>query len=137
MGMKLGSETGSVMNHLYSRMVIGEPKPEVGMGATILSWTDRNAATIVAVKPPDSKRYEYEIELTYDHARCVSGSSFDGTAIYEYEPDPKGGRILYVKKRDTGEWVRARRSPKTGRTVLERGAGLRIGERNSYRDPSF
>lgn len=32
--MKLGTQTGSVINHLYSRGVIGQPTPEVGMGAT-------------------------------------------------------------------------------------------------------
>ena len=44
--MNLGTETGSVMNHLMSRMVRGEPAPRVGMGATLLSWTDRHAATV-------------------------------------------------------------------------------------------
>ena len=34
--MKLGSQTGSVINHLYSRAVIGQPKPKVGMGCTLL-----------------------------------------------------------------------------------------------------
>ena len=39
--MKLGSETGSVMNHLMSRG--GAGVPVVGKGATELMWTDRKA----------------------------------------------------------------------------------------------
>jgi len=38
--MKLNTETGSFINHLYS--CISE-KPEVGKGATQLMWTDRRA----------------------------------------------------------------------------------------------
>lgn len=136
MGMKLGSETGSVMNHLYSRMVVGEPAPEVGMGATILMWTDRRAATIVSVKASPGKRYEYEIEITDDRTVLVSGNVNDGSAVWEERPDPDGYRTLYVKKRDSGEWVRAVRGA-NGRVKLERGAGLRIGERDTYRDPCF
>jgi len=30
--MKLGTQTASLVNNLYSRGVIGEPVPEVGMG---------------------------------------------------------------------------------------------------------
>ncbi len=44
--MKLGTQTGSVINHLHSRAVIGQPEPVVGMGATMLLWSDRRACTI-------------------------------------------------------------------------------------------
>ena len=47
--MKLGTQTGSLTNHIYSRAVIGQPNPEIGMGATVLCWTDRHAATITAI----------------------------------------------------------------------------------------
>lgn len=45
--MKLETETASVMNHLMSRATVGHPESVVGMGATILMWTDRRAATII------------------------------------------------------------------------------------------
>ena len=32
--MKLGTETGSMTNHIYSRATKGQPDPAVGMGAT-------------------------------------------------------------------------------------------------------
>lgn len=47
--MKLGSETNSVVNHIYSRAVIGQPEPQVGMGGTVLHWTDRDPVTIFRV----------------------------------------------------------------------------------------
>lgn len=44
--MKLGTETGSVMNHLRSN----DPTPPVvGKGATELMWTDRKAYFVNAV----------------------------------------------------------------------------------------
>ena len=48
--MRPGTDTGSAMNALYSRMTKGQPEPVVGMGATILAWTDRYAATIASVE---------------------------------------------------------------------------------------
>ena len=46
--LKLGTETGSLINHLYSRSAqTGEIA--VGVGATILSWSDRKACTIIEV----------------------------------------------------------------------------------------
>lgn len=47
--MRLGTQTGSVTNHILSRATIGQPEPTVGMGATLLGWTDRHACTIVEV----------------------------------------------------------------------------------------
>ena len=40
-------ETGSLVNHLMGRTAA--PTPTIGMGATILGYTDRHAATIVDV----------------------------------------------------------------------------------------
>lgn len=45
----VNKETGSLVNHLYSRMTKGQPQPEVGMGATLLHWSDRSPATIIKV----------------------------------------------------------------------------------------
>jgi hypothetical protein len=45
--MKLGTHTGSLTNHIYSRAV--PITPEVGMGCTLLSWSDRHPATIIDI----------------------------------------------------------------------------------------
>jgi hypothetical protein len=54
--MKLGTETGSLMNHLRSN----DPTPPVvGKGATELMWTDRHAYFVNAVSK-DGKRCTIE-----------------------------------------------------------------------------
>lgn len=134
--MKLGSQTGSVINHLHSRAVIGQPKPEVGMGATLLGWTDRHAATITAVTECCGKTWQYEIEVANDDAKVVKGSTFDGTAEYEYTPGTGCDHLFafHLKKQ---EWIRVIRNPVTNKLNQARGYGLRIGERETYYDPSF
>lgn len=135
--MKIGSETGSVMNHLMSRGVRGQPIPFVGMPATMLHWTDRSAATIVnVVEIGGSKRWKFEVIVQRDHAKVVAGSGHDGSAEYEYSRDPDGTRETFRMALD-GMWCKVVPNEK-GRLVKSKGgAGLRIGEREEYRDPSF
>lgn len=135
--MKLGTETGSVMNNIFSRATIGQPKPVVGMGATLLGWTDCNAATITKVTEYCGKVYRYEIEVTEDKSTVISGSTQDGSADYAYETRPDGYPMTYAFAIKTGEWVKVARNPDTGRLIKTGGNGLRIGERDTYRDPSF
>lgn len=135
--MKLGTQTGSVINHLHSRAVIGEPTPVVGMGVTILGWTDRHAGTIYSVTEITSKAYQYVIEVGIDDAKVVAGSSHDGSAQYEFTQRPDRPRSTYRKNRKTGFWEGAAINAETGRLVKSGGKGLRIGEREEYRDPSF
>lgn len=134
--MKLGTETGSTMNHLYSRMTDGQPAPVVGMGATILHWTDRSAATVVSVEQPNSKRYSFVIEVQRDRSTMVGGSIFSESQAYEFTPNPDATRELFGCDRTTGAWVRLARNER-GTLVKDKGPGLRIGERDEYRDPSF
>lgn len=136
--MRLGTETASVINNLYSRMTIGQPKPVVGMGVTLLSWTDRDAGTIVKVTEfGGSKVWGYEIEVTEDDARLIAGSCMSEDQTYEFSPRPDGYRSLYRFNKKSGEWVAGKTNPDTGKFNVSRGRGLRIGERDKYRDPSF
>jgi hypothetical protein len=48
--MKLGTETSNLVNHLLSRAVRVAPTPQVGMGATLLYWSDRSPATIMTIQ---------------------------------------------------------------------------------------
>ena len=129
--MKLGTETGSVINHLYSRMTEGEPAPYVGMGATLLSWTDRNPATVVEVNM--DKRY---IVVQDDDYTRVDSNGMSEAQEYQYTPNPNGCTRIF-RKNKKGEWVMHQINPKTGRLVQSRGCGLRLGERNKYYDYSF
>lgn len=73
--MKLGSETGSFVNHMLSGT---EAMPVVGQGATILMWSDRHAYEVVSVSN-DGRRAIIERCKT----RIISGSEMDGSAKYD------------------------------------------------------
>lgn len=133
--MKLGTETNSLINHLYSRGTIGQPAPKVGMGATMLGWTDRHAGTITKVTEYTGKLVRWEVEVTYDDAKVVSGSEHDGSAVYEFSPGTGTRQFAFYLK--TQSWEEFTRNPETGKRNKQRGYGLRIGDRDHYRDPSF
>jgi len=128
--MKLGSQTGSVMNHLYSRMTIGEPKPFVGMGVTFLSWTDRHAGTIIEVNT--KKNY---IVCTDDDCKRIDSNGMSEAQEYEYTTNPDGHK-RYFRKDKNGQW-RSMRFNENKRLVYSGIHGLRIGEREKYHDFSF
>lgn len=132
--MKLGSQTGSLVNHIYSRATKGQPEPEVGMGATILSWTDRHAGTIIGVC---HMNLHTVVWVQQDNYKVISGSGHDGSAEYEYSPNPQG--ILTRFRFKNGRWEEIVMNFKTGRwNKLDGGGnGLLIGSRDEYRDPCF
>lgn len=137
--MKLGTQTASMTNHLYSRAVIGQPEPEVGMGATILMWTDRHAATVAEIV---YRSYAtLVIAVQEDTARRTDTNGMSECQSYSYEPNPRG-RIHYFRRRKNGTWQEVTRDRMTpGRVrylVVEGGgSGLRLGERSEYHDFSF
>lgn len=137
--MKLGTETGSVVNHIYGRATNGQPTPVVGMGATILCWTDRHAATITAVyesrcRVGKETKSLLHVEVKRDNAKVVKGTTMDGSAEYQYTPDPNAA--VQAWRFQDNRWVALERS-KRGGWKLCRGEGLRIGDRDEYHDPCF
>jgi len=110
--MKLGSETGNAINHVYSSLKT--PEPEVGMGATILCWSDRHAATIVKVT-------KCQIHVQQDKARIVNGDIYSGCS-YAFERDENAPVVIFRK---------------TKRGWRNGGYCLLPGRREEYYDPSF
>jgi hypothetical protein len=124
--MKLGTETGSVVNHLMSG-TNGQPEPEIGMGATILQWSDRTPCTIVAVrrfKGEQKAGQVSEIDAQEDKATRTDNNGMSECQRYEYE-------------RDTQGWVTTFKRNKKGAFVSNGGNRLRIGDRSKYHDYSF
>jgi hypothetical protein len=134
--MNIGTQTSSLVNHLYSRMTIGAPAPEVGMAATTLSWTDRHAATVTAVTELKSKVWAYEICVVDDEVLVIKGSAHDGSATYAFVPGIYNHAATYRMERKTGKWVRGYINQDTGRFQKSTG-GLILGKRDHYVDPSF
>lgn len=116
MTLKIGTETGSVVNYLMSGSK-GMPAPEVGMGATILMWSDRHAATIVKVT-------KTQVHVKRDKAIRIDKNGVSETQEYRFEPDPDAPVEIF-------RWT------KKGLRKAGGGAALRIGDRDEYCDPYF
>ena len=132
--MKLGTGTGSLMNHLDSRAVLGEPEPYIGMGATLLSWTDRHAGTIVDMV---TKNGVLHIGVQEDDAVRIDKNGMSESQSYEYIADPNGKIYWFRKTNPYGFWKSVVINPKTGRFNLGGTGGVKIGYRNKYHDYSF
>jgi hypothetical protein len=126
--MRLGTQTGSLTNHILSRATRGQPEPTVGMGATILSWTDRHGATIIEV---GSYRGRMLLTVREDKATRTDTNGMSECQSYRFDPDEKGTtyRFLLDKK---GMWRQVVLNMETGNFVYTDGSGLRIGDRSTY-----
>lgn len=125
--MKLGTETGSMTNYLMSG-TRGQPTPEVGMGATILMWSDRKACTITTVKHFKSgarKGQVCEITAQEDTAIRIDQNGMCESQDYTYVRNIEG-RVTVFRLKKSGPYVQ-----------VGGGSQLRIGERDSYHDYSF
>ena len=132
--MKLATETASLVNHLYARSVIGQPEPEVGMGATMLMWSDRKPATVVDVRT--GRQGRVTVVVQQDEAIITGGSVQDGTAAHRYERDPNGWRLVFERQAN-GRWRQLVLNERGKPIFSEDGLGLRLGERDRYIDPTF
>lgn len=130
--LKLGSQTGSLINHLHSRAVIGQPEPKPGMGVTYLSWTDRYPGTIFRVFKVGKTTY---IETRADSYKRVDKNGMSEDQDYEFKTEVNGARYFFRIGRK-GTWEQARQN-EAGRWVKSGGYGLRIGDRGAYHDFSF
>lgn len=131
--MSFANQTGSLVNHLYAREVNGQPTPEVGMGATLLSYTDRHAATITNVETIRGVMY---ITVQEDKSVRTDKNGMSECQDYEYSRDPNG-REQTFRVGKSGMWERVYKNPETGRWKKTDCGGLRIGHRNTYHDFSF
>ena len=127
--MKLGTQTGSLINHIYS--LEQAPEPYVGMPATLLSWTDRYPATVVEVNM--TKRY---IVVQEDDYERIDGNGMSESQEYRYTQNDQNHKRIF-RKNKKGEWVQHVRNPETGRLVQSKSGGLALGRREKYHDFSF
>ena len=129
--MKIGSQTNSLVNHVLSRAVIGQPEPKIGMGATLLCWTDREPATIIGVF-----KHVKMVKVQTDNYRRTDSNGLSESQTYEYTPNHSGS-VHTFRQNKNGGWDEVYLHPETNRYRKTGGHGLRIGERSAYRDPSF
>lgn len=123
------------INDILSRSTRNEPEPTVGMGATIILYSDRHAATITMVER--EKNGTMRVVVQCDKATVIAGSSQDGSAEYAYEPNPRGIIEVFQRRPADARWSPVRFNETTRRWNKLGSHRLRLGEREEYRDPSF
>lgn len=114
--MKLGTETGSLLNHIMSRYG-DEQEVKVGDPCTILHWSDRTPATIIKVTPKT-------VTVQEDKYKRIDKNGMSDCQEYEYERDPNGSTKTF-------------RLTKRGWTGKGGHPSLSIGYRERYYDYSF
>lgn len=130
--MRLGTETGSLMNHLMANVVAEEIK--IGVGATVLGWTDRSPATVIGVERKGKSIY---VTVQYDNYKRTDSNGMSESQEYEYTPDPEGATRTF-RSTNGGGWVTVVFNSVTNRwSKSMSGCGLVIGQRERYNDFSF
>lgn len=116
---------GNLINRIMESAAM--PKPYIGMGATVCSFSDRSAWTVIA--------YVGDIlTIQEDFAIRTDSDGMSDSQRYLYVANPEGRRYFYRWK--DGRWRGARRNDK-GRFVLCEGDNLSLGHRSAYHDFSF
>lgn len=113
---------GNLMNRIDERLK--SPAPEVGMGATILMYSDRDAATIVTIS--DTRKL---IGVQRDKFVRTDENGMSEDQTYEFTPNP-AAHIEYFTLRHNGQWIRQGETLRNGLAIL-------LGRRDKYRDFSF
>ncbi len=108
---------GSLQNRLSERCK--SPKPEIGMGATELMYSDRNAYEVVEIID------DMHIVVRRMKAELV-GSYYDQDYKLSSDPSGRTQRLFLTKK---GQW-----REQWGRQL---GNVFALGYASEYRDPSF
>lgn len=122
--LKLMSQTASFTNYLMSGG--SGVQPEVGMGVTILCWTDRNPATIVEVVKAKNGKIK-AIVIQEDNYERTDQNGMSECQEWKYTPNPEAHKSTYELRRN-GAWA-TKGSPARN--------GLLIGSREKYHDFSF
>jgi hypothetical protein len=133
--MKLGTETGSLVNHVYSFGVLGQPRPYLGMPVTMLSWTDRHPATVIQLFKVGKSiimRVQEDNSVPVPRANPQYGDNIE----YTYSLNPEGCTYTY-KQNAEGRWCEVYFKEDTKRWVGTQGGGIHLGHREKYHDPHF
>lgn len=113
--MKAGSLTNLIYTEGKTTIV-----PEVGMGATLVMWTDRHAYTIIEVSKSGKS-----FKMQRDKATRIDKNGMSDSQEYSFERDPNGSIDKVTLRRD-GKW----KVEKQGTTVIP-------NTRDEYYDYSF
>jgi hypothetical protein len=108
---------GNIVNRIQEDA--GNVKPEIGMGCTLIWWSDREAGTITKVSP-SGKTIEFQI----DTATRIDSNGMSDSQSYAFAPNPKSA-------------VYTARMRKNGQFKTKAGQVVKIGYRSKYHDFGF
>lgn len=148
--LKFGIDTRNRDTSIMSSA--GQPEPEIGMGATVLGWFDREAATVVNVvrcldrrgRPIAQTASEKSrqkrarprarfVTVQLDKSRRIDNNGKNGRQVWHHERDPRGRMITFVLTH-TG-WKEIERIREDGKPELvDGGYSLRVGMRDHLYD---
>lgn len=92
--------------------------PTVGMGATMVMWTDRLPFTVIAVSKSGKT-----VTVQEDNAVRMDGNGMSECQTYVFTRNPEGA-IFKVRKLKNGQWAC-------------KGQKFTLGSRSKYHDYSF
>lgn len=124
--MNLGSETGSLVNHVISSR--NSVEPTLGMGATLLSWSDRRGGTVTFVGKI--------VTVAEDHAVRTDSNGVSESQTYEHTPN-ENGRKSYFRRNKKGGWDEVGVNMTTGRWNRIGAGKVVFGRKETYHDYSF
>jgi hypothetical protein len=123
--------TNSLQSNMMHAAVKGAPAPTVGMGVTILYWTDRHVGTIVKVISHS------EIHFTSDDTVADPSKPLAmGHQEWIHTPNPNGPIVIGKKAKD-GKWYIAHKTPTGQMRVNKHCTPLAVGVKNYRYDWSF
>lgn len=98
--------------------------PQVGDGATICSYSDRYAGTVISVSASGKK-----MVVQRDKAIRTDNNGMSDSQQYEYSRDPQGARYEF-SLRSNGYWIEVG-------APMRQGLLCWVGARRAYYDFSF
>jgi hypothetical protein len=130
--MRLGTETGSLVNHFLSASIA--KIPSVGDGATICHWSDRTPGTVLSV---ERKGKSVIVTVQTDTATRVDTNGESEAQEYRYERDENGARYMFRSLDEGKSFHAVGRNFETGRLVKSDSTGIFFGRREKFHDYSF
>ena len=94
---------GSLVNYIKTVATKGMPAPQVGMGATLLCYTDRHACTVTKVFEVSKKLY---VEVQQDFAVRIDGNGMSECQKYDFKPNPNGSTYTYRWCEKKQRWLK-------------------------------
>jgi hypothetical protein len=125
---------GNLISQILVDSCNGVMEINVGDGATVCSYTDRSAGTIIKVWEHRGKQF-FTVQL--DIATRTDSNGMSDVQSYSYQADPNGVSYTYRYNAKKGKWEGVMQNTDSNRWVVCGPGNIIIGTRRHYHDYSF